>query len=230
MQSKVSGEKMIELTNEEKKILSAISFHSEEIESGNLCDTDIKLLEEMREVKKYLGEKYHSFTFEITGCDPKTGTIRDYNEWYYKALEVERDSAFIATSKESGDKYEIEDDFYGETIKQDATKQLEEIMSRYQIPVINIEVSFWEYLGSEYKEGISAKEVLSGKIAAGNDIKIFLDDTRLVDKNYTAVVKNVENALRKEGICGEVYIVVVKDVEGDPVKDRLFSDSFSLDH
>lgn len=221
---------MIELTNEEKKVLSAISFHSEEIESGKLCDTDIKLLEEMREVKKYLEEKYPTYSFEITGCDPKTGTIRDYNEWYYKALEIERDSAFIATSKETEHKYEIKDDFYGEIIKKDATKQLEEVLSHYDIPLIKIEVSFWEYLGSEYKDGISPKEVLSGEISVGNDIKIFLDDSGLVDKNYNTVVRKVENALKNEGICGEVYIVVVKDFEGDPVKDRLFSDSFSLDH
>lgn len=221
---------MIELTNDEKRILAAISFCSEEIESGNLCDADIKLLEEMREVKKYLGEKYPSYTFEITGCDPKAGTIRDYNEWYYKALEVERDSAYIATSKEIGDRYEIKDDFYGEIIKNEALKQLEEILSKQEIPIIKTEISFWEYLGNEYKEDISATEVLKGKIVAGNDIKIFLDDTRLGDKNYNATVKKVENSLKNEGICGEVYIVVIKDFKGDPVKDRLFSDSFSLDH
>ena len=105
---------MLTLSESEKKILSGITFHTEEIESGNLCDSDMELLTEMRGLAEYVPEKYPSYTFEITGCEPKEGTTRAYNEWYYKSMQIDRDSAFIATVENTDDALEIKDDFYGE--------------------------------------------------------------------------------------------------------------------
>ena len=219
---------MTELTNEEKKVLSGITFHTEEIEKGELCEADLALLQEMRDVADYLHEKYPSYSFEITGCEPKSGTIRDYDEWYYKAEGIDRESAFIATAHEVDDRLEIKDDFYGEIIREKMITEIEKILKASKIPVIKTDISFWEYFGKEYGEGISEKDVLTGKIPAGNDIKIFVDGSGLINKDYKAVASDVEKCLKKEKICGEVYIVIIKNAQGDFLKDRLFSDSVVL--
>ena len=221
--------RMTELTNEEKKVLSGVTFHTEEIEKGELCESDLALLEEMRAVSGYLHEKYPSYSFEITGCEPKAGTIRDYNEWYYKAAEVDRESAFIATAKEQGKEIEILDDFYGEVIREKAQKEVDKVLDSGNIPVINVDISFWEYFGKDFGENISVEKVLKGEIPAGNDIKIFIDDSKLTNKNYQSLLKDVEKCLKTKGICGEVYVVVLKNADGDFAKDRLFSGSVVLD-
>ena len=48
----------MDLTASEKKVLNGISFNTEEIEKGNLRESDAALLSEMRAVEKYLIEKF----------------------------------------------------------------------------------------------------------------------------------------------------------------------------
>ncbi|QFJ55835.1 hypothetical protein [Pseudobutyrivibrio xylanivorans] len=220
---------MINITDDEKKVLSGITFHTEEIENGNLCDTDIALLYEMRLVDNYLKDKYPTFTFEITGCEPKDGTVRTYDEWYYTVEGINRDSAFIAMADGDDADLKIKDDFYGEVIREDIKKELEKILESAGIPVIDVNVSFWEYLGNEFDGELSPINVLHGKLPTGNDFKIFLDDTKLSDKDYKKVVADIKNCLKTEGVHGDIYIVVLKNAEADYARDRLFSDSFIIE-
>ena len=219
----------MELTAEEKKVLSGITFHSEEVENGQLCDEDKAILEEMRTVKKYLEDKYSKYQFEITGCEPKEGTARDYDEWYYKALEIERDSAFIAMARDVDGKLEIQDDFYGELIRGDARAEVKKLLKADGFAVVNVDVSFWEYFGNECGEDLDALKVLKGKVQAGNDIKIFLDGERLSKDAYDGEIERLEKCLKKADIKGDIYVVILKDANGDFVRDRLYSDSFELE-
>ncbi|SHI58995.1 hypothetical protein [Pseudobutyrivibrio xylanivorans] len=218
----------MELTASEKKVLNGISFNTEEIESGNLRESDTALLNEMRAVENYLTEKYPSFSFEITGCEPKSGTTRTYSEWYFKSAEIDRESAFIAMSEESGDYFTIKDAFFGQLIRAPIKNYLEELLNKATLPVINIEVSFWEYLGEEYGEELSPEKVLTGEIDAGNDFKIFLDDSKLTDKDYRAIMEKIKTCLQSNNISGEVYLVILSSADGDPARDRVFSDSILL--
>lgn len=219
---------MVELTENEKKVLNGISFHTDEILKGELCDEDMVLLDEMRAVEAYLKEKYPNYSFELTGCEPKSGTTRTYSEWYFKSDQIDRESAFIAMSEESDDGFSVKDAFFGQLIKDSIKETLEQILNAHNLPVIDIEVSFWEYLGKEYDENISADKVLHGEIDAGNDFKIFLDDSKLNDKDYKQLLENLKNLLENNGICGEIYLVIIKTADGDFAKDRLFSDSILL--
>ena len=169
----------MELTASEKKVLNGISFNTEEIENGNLRESDVALLNEMRAVEKYLIEKYPSFSFQITGCEPKSGTARNYSEWYFKSSEIERESAFIAMSEEQDNTFIIRDAFFGQLIGEPIKNYLVQLLTNAGLPVIDIEVSFWEYLGKEYGENISTELVVTGEIDAGNDFKIYLDDSKL---------------------------------------------------
>ncbi|SFC22016.1 hypothetical protein [Butyrivibrio sp. YAB3001] len=217
----------MELTSEEKKILSGISFDAEGIESGELNEADEKLLMEMRATLAYLKEKYPEYNFEITGCEPKSGTARDYDEWYYKALEIVRESAFIAMAVEKDGQIEIRDDFYGEIIREEVTDKIRSILGP-SIPVVKIDVSFWEYLGKEYSGELNADKVLKGKISAGNDIKIFLDGSGILGTEYENVVKKIEESFKKAGVIGDVYVVILKDKDSDFTKDRLYSESIYI--
>lgn len=223
------GEDDMELTREEKNVLSGITFHTEEIEKGELCEADMELLKEMRAVAGYFKEKYPSYTFEITGCEPKSGTVRKHNEWYYKVEGIDRASAFIATAEEKDGKYQIKDDFFGEIIKDEMAQEIKKILTKGGFPILQVTVGFWESLGSQHGEDISATDVLKGIIRAGNDIKIFLDGSKLGGKKYEDVTGEIEKALLSEKIKGDVYIVVVKDSAGDISKDRLYSDTLYLE-
>ncbi|MDC7277980.1 MULTISPECIES: hypothetical protein [Pseudobutyrivibrio] len=218
----------MDLTASEKKVLNGISFNTEEIESGNLRESDAALLTEMRAVGKYLIEKYPNFHFEITGCEPKSGTTRTYSEWYFKSAEIDRESAFIAMSEEAGDYYKIRDAFFGQLIREPITEKLLSILNNANLPVLNIEVSFWEYLGEEYGEEISPEKVLTGEIDAGNDFKIFLDDSKLVDKDYQAIMEKIKTCLQANNISGQVYLVILSGENADAARDRVFSDSILL--
>lgn len=218
----------MELTASERKVLNGISFNTEEIESGNLCDKDMALLNEMRTVEKYLAEKYPSFSFEITGCEPKSGTAREYSEWYYKVAEIDRESGFIAMSEEKNGSFEIKDAFFGQLIKDSIRDKLKDILESNGLPVISIDVSFWDYLGKEFDETISAEKVLKGEITAGNDFKIFLDGSMLSDTDYQATLNKIKELLQKEGVQGEIYLIILKSADSDYAKDRLFSGSLVL--
>ena len=142
----------MELTHEEESILSGISFNGEQIKNGELDENDKALLIEMRTVGAYLKEKYPSYVFVITGCELKAGTAKDYNEWYYRAEGIERDSAFIATSQEVDGKLVVKDDFYGEVVRKAIQEEIEDDLTQIGLPVIQINIGFWEYLGKEYGE------------------------------------------------------------------------------
>ncbi len=219
---------MLELVDSEKNLLSGITFHTEEIESGNLCDSDLALLNEMRALDHYLKEKYPSYNFEITGCEPKEGTIRTYNEWYYKETELERESAFIAMVETTDSEIKIKDDFYGEIIKDDVQEHITNILKSNFIPVIEITASFWEFLGKEFGEDIDSMDVLSGKIAAGNDFKIFIDGSKIIDKNYKAAASKIASILAAQKICGDAYVVVLKSADADFARGRIYSENVSL--
>ncbi len=107
----------MELTNSEIKILSALSFNAEDIQNGTLTDKEEALLSEMRAVSEQLSVKYPSYSFEITGCEPKEGTARDYNEWFYRPAGSENESAYIARVLETDKGLLITDDFYGIVVK-----------------------------------------------------------------------------------------------------------------
>ena len=218
----------MELTTVEKKVLNGISFHTDEIEKGDLCPEDTVLLNEMRQVEHYLQEKYPSYTFEITGCEPKSGTTRTYSEWYFKCGEIERDSAFIAMSEETENGYAIRDAFFGQVIKGPIRQELERILQTNGFSPISIEVSFWDYLGKEFDEHLDANKVLKGELEAGNDFKIFLDDSKLTEKNYEQVKDKIKELFQSEGITGEVYLVILKDADSDVARDRLYSDNILL--
>lgn len=219
---------MITLSESEKKILSGITFHTEEIENGNLCDSDMELLNEMRGLEEYLPEKYPSYTFEITGCEPKEGTIRPYNEWYYKSNQIDRDSAFIAIVENNQSQLEIKDDFYGEVIRTPIKEDILKLLTESGYPIIDVVVSFWKYLGKDYGENLIPKQVLSGEVQADNDFKIFLDGSKLTTKDYKAVASNITELFKQESISGEIYLVVLKNATVDPARGRLFSQSISL--
>lgn len=219
----------MELTHEEESILSGISFNGEQIKNGELDENDKALLTEMRAVGAYLKEKYPSYVFVITGCELKAGTANDYNEWYYRAEGIERDSAFIATSRELDGKLEIKDDFYGEVVRKAIQEEIEDDLTQIGLPVIQINIGFWEYLGKEYGEKISAGEVLQGIIPAGNDIKIFLDGSKLSGAPYEEVVVKIKELMIRKKVVGDIYIVVLKDADSDFARDRLYSKSVTLD-
>lgn len=219
----------MELTHEEESILSGISFNGEQIKNGELDENDKALLTEMRAVGAYLKKKYPSYEFVITGCELKAGTAKDYNEWYYRAEGIERDSAFIATSREMDGKLEIKDDFYGEVVRKAIQEEIEDDLTQIGLPVIQINIGFWEYLGKEYGEKISAGEVLQGIIPAGNDIKIFLDGSKLSGTPYEEVVVKIKELMIRKKVVGDIYIVVLKDADSDFARDRLYSKSVTLD-
>ena len=219
----------LKLTNEEKKILAANSFDTASIESGNLDEAGRAILEEMRVVSDYLKEKYEGYNIEVTGCEPKEGTARTYNEWFFKVKEVEREEAFIARAENADGTISISDDFYGELIREDAIKEIKEILKKNGYLATLIDVSFWEYFGKEYGKNLSAADVLMGKIPAENDIKIFMDGSRILGDDYELATEKIENILKKAEIKGDIYVVFLKSADGDVIKDRLYSDSFELE-
>ncbi|WP_026518579.1 hypothetical protein [Butyrivibrio sp. MC2021] len=219
----------MELTSSEIRILSALSFNSEEIQNGNLTDKELSLLNEMRAVEKQLSFKYPSYTFEVTGCEPMEGTARDYNEWFYRPAGSENESAYIARTRMADNVLLITDDFYAVVIRDAILSELGKIVTGAGFPLIQSNIGFWEFFGKEYGENLPPMDVLTGKINAGNDIKLFLDGSNLKQSSYETAVKELEGSLKKSSVTGDIYVIILKNAQGDPAKDRVYSDSFSLE-
>ena len=221
----------MDLTNAEKKVLQGISFNTESIENGELDDKELALLHEMRAVDAYLHKKYTDYTFEITGCEPMAGTARDYDEWFYTIVSDEENSenvsAYIARARGQEGDYEITDDFYGELIQGSITRSLRNTAAEAGFTVIDAKIHFWEHFGENDGHKISAMDVLTGKVNAGNDIKIFLDGSTL-KSSYEEALATLEKAYKDKGFVGDVYVVILSSAEGDLAKDRVFSGSFRL--
>ena len=75
---------------------------------------------------------------------------------------------------------------------------------------------------------MSALDVLTGKINAGNDIKIFLDGSELKSSSYDNVLPALEKVFSQKRFTGDYYVVILKDKDADPARERLYSDSFTL--
>lgn len=219
----------MELTSAEKNLLLGISFNSADIESGNLNDDEQATLAEMRAVADYLKDKYPSHSFTITGCDPKSGTIKTYNEWFFCREGEENPSTYSAMAEAKDEALTIKDNFFGALVHEPMEKEVTKSLTDSDFPVINVNVGFWEHLGKEYGENITASDVLKSVVPAGNDIKIFLDGSKISGPPYDATVASIKLTLQKTGVTGDIYIVVLKDAESDPAKDRLFTRSFTLE-
>ena len=237
----------MELTAIEKQVLSGISFNTDDIESGNLNSDEEAMLLEMRSVADYLKEKYPDTPMTITGCDPKSGTVKTYNEWFFRPdaeggsnktgdtynATVESTDTLTTTPANAGKAeaatFLIRDNFYGALIHGPMEKEISSILSNSGLPVIDINVSFWEHLGKEFGQQISVEDVLHSVIPAGNDIKIFLDGSRLYGPPYDQAVAKVKMSLTEAGVTGDIYIVILRDAESDRARGRLLTRSFSLE-
>ena len=160
------------------------------------------------------------------------GTVKEYDEWYYVAGKNAEDvtsSALIARAVAVGGGFKVTDDFYGEIIRPAITAKITEAATECGFPVVQTNIGFWEYFGDKYGEDISADDVLTGKIQAGNDIKIFLDGSSLKQTSYEAAASDLEKCLRSKGVKGDVYVVILKSADGDIARDRVYSNSFTLE-
>ena len=218
----------MELTSGEKKVLSGISFNADRIAVGELDENETEILKEMRSVGDYLKEKYPSYNLEITGCEPKSGTVRDYDEWYFESPSSD-DNALtgIALFYDKDTSFEIRDNFYGEIIKASMAEQIEKALAP-SASIIDIKISFFEYLGKEYGEDISSRDVLCGKIKAGNNIKLFVDASGIDPDDLDSKVSEIKKLLSKASVVGDIYVIFLMSSDADPLRDRVYSDDFTL--
>ena len=127
-----------------------------------------------------------------------------------------------------GESYELTDDFYGELIRDEIVRSIKRATSEAGFAAIDVKVSFWEQFGSDEAKDMSALDVLTGKINAGNDIKIFLDGSELKPSSFDNVLPALEKVFSQKRFIGDYYVVILKDKDADPARERLYSDSFTL--
>ncbi|WP_026652953.1 hypothetical protein [Butyrivibrio proteoclasticus] len=236
------------LTDNEKSVLKGISFNSDSIETGALDDQDSAILTEMRAVGHYLKNKYPTHNFIISGCEPKTGTLRDYNEWYfseedgpsYIAIAIEN-SSLSESGVVTSSRTVIKDNYYGEIVRSKIQESVLELVKSAGFPVIDVRADFSEFLGMEYKDSITVTDVLTGVVPAGNDFKVFLDGSQLTriipDRSdkvlakslYSERITRLCDVLKAKDIVGDVYVVILKRADADPIRGRLYSENVSID-
>ena len=193
-------------------------------------NTEMKI--KTQDVEAYLCSKYPGQRFEVTGCTPMAGTARDYDEWFYNALDADgnatNESSFVAKGMPDGESYVLTDDFYGELISDEIVRSIKRATSEAGFAAIDVKVSFWEQFGSDEAKDLSPLDVLTGKINAGNDIKIFLDGSELKSSSYDNVLPALEKVFSQKRFIGDYYVVILKDKDADHARNRLYSDSFTL--
>ncbi len=148
-----------ELTEDEKKWLTAKFGDEERIEEGTLYPSEEKHLKRARAGMAMLEEKYPGYQFCITWLDR-------YDTWtgftVYEESTGEKVVLNVEGDEESG--YEVEDNFYEYFFAEKYAACIKEQFEKEGINDISVRTGAFSEDGREYDINMSVEDVISGKL------------------------------------------------------------------
>ena len=213
-------ENEVNLTQEKKDFLTAMSMDEERIQNGDLYDWQVEVLRQYDYVEEYLKGKYPSHTFVLNSCNPK-GRDNSFSTFWFTADDGE-ESYELYLYVDSDDHYSCEDNYYGTLLKDSYNTALLSLLQEEIPECIGAASIFSNVQGENVGEKVTGKEVLDGDMEIPNTVYIYAVSSEA--SQAQTLVEKVEQLIQEKKIYGNYYIKVLnsdpgRSYSGDELRD-----------
>ena len=213
------------LTPEQIELLCHISMDEESVRKGKLKSWQMEVLNQYDSAMEYLKNKYPSYDFLITCCEPKN-KLNAYTTFTFIEKNVEGvyyDMYVDVYEEESGNRYEIEDNFYGKIFKAELANKFFELMKEEFTECINVTTNISAVAGEDFGENLEIEKVLSGEIKMNHTTDFYINAEGLTDSEYSKKVTQIKEFILEKEIYGSYDVKFVKE---SAQEDVLYQEHF----
>lgn len=208
-----------ELTQEQIDLLCNISMNEEKVKEGDLKSWQIEVLNQYDAAMEYFMEKYPSYEFVITYCEPKNKS-NPYTTFAF--IEKNEEGIFYdmyvhVYEEENGNRYEITDNFHGKIFEDELAYKFLELMQEKFTDCINVTTNISSAQGIEVGENLDIEKVLSGEITMYHNTDFYINAEGLTDSEYSEKVAQIKEFILEKGIYGSYDVKFVEESEQDNV-------------
>lgn len=208
-----------ELTQEQIDLLCNISVNEEKVRNGKLSSWQIEVLNQYDSAMEYLKGKYPSYEFVLTCCEPKN-KLNSFTTFNFIEKNVEGvyyDMHIDVYEEESGNRYEIADNFYGKLFKDEMADKFMELMKEEFPECINVTTNISYVQGKDFGENLDLEKVLSGEIVMSHNTDFYINAENLAEAEYSEKVTQIKDFILEKGIYGSYDVKFVKESDQEDV-------------
>ena len=197
---------VIQMTDEEKKILCSIYVNEDRINEGKLYDYQLEALNQFRSANDYLDAKYPGYDFEYFAFSPISKTS-DVTKLEFTIDDTE--NYFTAQLIVEDDEYVITDNLAGYLLSPAYEKMLEEKFKTAGLDKFYVNARISGFYGKEVDANTSMDDIFSLGKSMKRDVEVYVDMPFEDETKKSEVVKTVEEEIRALNIYGahSVYFV-----------------------
>ena len=200
----------VELTQEKKDFLTAMSMDEERVQAGKLYDWQTEVLRQYDYAMDYLEKKYPSHSFKFTACNPK-GRDSSFSTFWFEADGGENSYELYLDVDNDGN-YSCEDNYYGELLKDSYNIALLSLLQENIPECIGAASEFNTVQGAGFGEKITGKDVLEGKDKVSNTTYIYAVQSD--DSQAQSTAEKIENFIKDRKIYGSYYVEILNSDPG----------------
>lgn len=207
----------LELTEEEKKILTTLTVNEEHVEKGNLFSYEVEYVMQMRYGKEYLGKKYSSHSFHYVMMEPKN-KVNPYTtiDFCEDGME-EYFEMHIYTEDGENSLYQAADSFYGSLIRKDYESLVLDKVKVVCEDVFDIYANIAGLYDDDYTEALSLEELMENKKMLRSITQIYVDGQGIDEAEYEALSLEIKEQLEAQRLKGTFTICFLKRLPDDYV-------------
>ena len=214
-----------ELTQEQIDLLCNISVNEETVREGKLKSWQEEVLNQYDSAMEYLMDKYPSYDFVITFCEPKN-IVNPYTTFNFmeKSEEGVYYDMYVDVYEENGGKrYEMKDNFHQKLFEDELANLFWELMQEEFVECINVTTSLSTVQGEEYGENLDLQKILSGEMTLDHDTDFYINAEGMTDAEYTEMVEQIKEFILEKGIYGSYDVKFVNEAEPE---EELYREHF----
>lgn len=204
-------ESKVELTQEKKDFLAAMSIDEERVQDGDLYEWQEEVLRQYDYAVDYLNKKYPSHTFKLTSCNPK-GRDEEFSTFWFNA-DGETQSYDLYLEVADNGAYSCEDNYYGKLLKDSYDSAFLALLQKSVPDCMGVASEFNTVQGEKFDEKITGEEVLNGNDKISNTTYIYAvsSDTSQAE----TLAKQIEDLVKEKKIYGSYYIEILNTDPGN---------------
>jgi len=203
-------ENQLTLTEAEINILVSTGASPKRIEAGELTSLETADLEVFNAVRKEMEARYPDETIVYEEMDVAARGGEGYS---FKAYTESRGPEALFTifaelkDKENPGRPEVSDNLIGQRLLPGLRQYLDKLFAGFHLPVLGYTASLPALQDASFNRGMTAEE----HIAAGDlpliSVMLHLSADSLSPEAFEEMAKQLEEALRRDGVQGSVYLI-----------------------
>lgn len=198
-------EDRMDLTQEKKDFLAAMSMDEERVQDGKLYEWQREVLYQYDYAMEYLQQKYPSHTFHFTSCNPK-GKNENFSTFWFET-DGGVDSYELYLYVDDNGEYRCEDNFYGALIKDSYNDALLSLLKERVPECIGVACDFNTVQGADFGEQLTGQEILEGDDKISNTTYIYV--VQPDESQAQTLVETLQDVITEKNIYGSYYVEVL---------------------